>query len=173
MQLKLDTGLYQSPMDMAGDLARLLAYQDGYYGELDEKKHDLYFARASWKLHEAEAAAFEAGQADIAKLAAGMYGATKYLNGRLKLDLQLFASDKKRVFNVLKQESPVWKTFDNVKGKDRRTTGHGRSKQFYEWDHTHNDIEVYNSKGKHLGSMDPITGQIYKGPVKGRTIDID
>nr|WP_245746501.1 colicin E3/pyocin S6 family cytotoxin [Evansella caseinilytica] len=79
----------------------------------------------------------------------------------------------KRVFNVKKQESSVWKDLDNVKGKDRKTTGTGRNKRYYEWDHTHNDIEVYDKKGKHLGSMDPLTGEMYKGPVQGRTITID
>ena len=29
-----------------------------------------------------------------------------------------------------------------------------------EWDHTHNDIEVYDNKGRHLGSMDPTTDQM-------------
>ena len=39
-----------------------------------------------------------------------------------------------------------------------------------EWDHTHNDIEVYDRKGIHLGSMDPVTGELYKGPEIGRDI---
>lgn len=78
----------------------------------------------------------------------------------------------KRFFNVQKQESPVWKSFDNVKGQDRKTTGFGNNKRYYEWDHTHNDIEVYDKKGRHLGSMDPITGEMYKPKVEGRTIDI-
>lgn len=42
-----------------------------------------------------------------------------------------------------------------------------------EWDHTHNDIEVYDNKGRHLGSMDPTTGKMYKPPVPGRTININ
>ena len=42
----------------------------------------------------------------------------------------------------------------------------------YEWDHAHNDIEVYDSNGKHLGSMDPITGEMYKPAVKGRKIEV-
>ncbi|MBX9975090.1 hypothetical protein H7K21_19040 [Cytobacillus firmus] len=40
------------------------------------------------------------------------------------------------------------------------------SQRFYSWGHTHNDIEVFDSKGKHLGSMDPITGKVYKDLLK-------
>ena len=35
-----------------------------------------------------------------------------------------------------------------------------------------NDIEVYNRYGEHLGSMNPTTGEMYKGPVAGRTINV-
>lgn len=74
--------------------------------------------------------------------------------------------------NPGKNESPVWKDLDNVKGRDRKMSGQGNKKKYYEWDHTHNDIEVYNKKGQHLGSMNPTTGEMYKPPVPGRTIDI-
>lgn len=39
-----------------------------------------------------------------------------------------------------------------------------------EWDHTHNDVEAYKDIAgkKHLGSIDPQTKQLYKGPVVGR-----
>ena len=69
-----------------------------------------------------------------------------------------------------KNQSEIWKKFDNVKGSDRNTSGIGRDKKYYEWDYTHNDIEVYDRNGKHLGSMDPNTGKMYKPPVTGRKI---
>lgn len=75
--------------------------------------------------------------------------------------------------NPTKSESKVWKDLDNVKGQDRKTSGIGKNKQYYEWDHTHNDIEVYDRKGNHLGSMEPTTGEIYKPAVPGRTIKIN
>ena len=75
--------------------------------------------------------------------------------------------------NPTKGESEVWKNLDNVKGKDRKTSGTGRNKKYYEWDHTHNDIEVYDRKGNHLGSMDPTTGEMYKPAVPGRKIDVN
>lgn len=77
-----------------------------------------------------------------------------------------------RLFNVQKQESSVWKSLDNVRGTDRKTSGFGSNKRYYEWDNTHNDIEVYNSRGKHLGSMNPTTGEFYKPAVEGRRIEI-
>lgn len=64
----------------------------------------------------------------------------------------------------------IMKGFKSVKGQSYKTSGYGRNKRFYDWDYTHNDIEVYDRNGKHLGSMDPITGKMYKGAEKGRTL---
>ena len=55
---------------------------------------------------------------------------------------------------------------------DRKTSGNGNNKKYYEWDNTHNDIEVYDKTGKHLGSMAPSTGEMYKSAVNGRTIKL-
>lgn len=52
-------------------------------------------------------------------------------------------------------------------------SGSGKDRRYYEWDYTHNDIEVYNNKGHHLGSMNPYDGKMYKGPVLGRKIKIN
>ncbi len=43
--------------------------------------------------------------------------------------------------------------------------------RLYEWDSQHGEIEVYNKRGKHLGSLDP-AGKWIKEAVKGRTIDV-
>jgi hypothetical protein len=59
-----------------------------------------------------------------------------------------------------------------MKNSQLKSSGSGSKKQYYDWDYTHNDIEVYNSKGRHLGSMDPMTGEMYKLPVPGRTIKV-
>ncbi|MDO4477356.1 MAG: colicin E3/pyocin S6 family cytotoxin [Clostridia bacterium] len=77
-----------------------------------------------------------------------------------------------RKFNIKKQESSIWKNFENVKGKDRKCSGFGKNKNYYEWDYTHNDIEVYDCRGRHLGSLNPITGELYKPAVDGRNITI-
>ena len=80
-------------------------------------------------------------------------------------------SDTKRIFNVSKQNSTIFNSFSTVKGKSYRTSGKGKKQKFYQWDYTHNDIEVYDSNGKHLGSMDPITGEMYKDAVAGRKLE--
>ncbi|WP_321944496.1 hemagglutinin repeat-containing protein, partial [Paraburkholderia tropica] len=71
-----------------------------------------------------------------------------------------------RQTNPSKADSPVWQGLNNA-GKGIKTDG----QLFYEWDYTHSDIEVYNKRGEHLGSMDPVTGQIYKPAVRGRTLN--
>jgi len=79
---------------------------------------------------------------------------------------------KKRVFNCSKQRSPQWQRLKPYRGEVRSNGKTGKRARYYEWDATHNDIEVYGpaSKYKHLGSMDPITGRIYKDPVEGRNL---
>ncbi len=79
---------------------------------------------------------------------------------------------KKRAFNCSKQSSPQWKKFKPYKGSVRTNGKSGRSARYYEWDHTHNDIEVYGPGPdyNHLGSMNPIDGDMYKGPVAGRNL---
>jgi hypothetical protein len=68
-------------------------------------------------------------------------------------------------------QSPVWKQLEPYRGKTK-TSGQGGGRRYYEWDFTHGDIEVYNSRGEHLGSMDPTTGEMIKPAVKGRKIGI-
>lgn len=41
----------------------------------------------------------------------------------------------------------------------------------YEWDYQHGDVEKYNKRGKHLGSIDPETGRQTKPPVNGREVE--
>lgn len=43
--------------------------------------------------------------------------------------------------------------------------------RFYEWDAFHGEIEVYDSRGNHLGVLNP-QGDFKKGPIKGRKIDV-
>ena len=64
-----------------------------------------------------------------------------------------------------KADSSVWKELKSARGKTK-TDG----EKFYEWDHTHGDIEVYDRRGRHLGSMDPTTGTMTKPAVAGRKI---
>jgi hypothetical protein len=45
-------------------------------------------------------------------------------------------------------------------------------KRIYTWDALHGEIEVFNARGKHLGVVDPVTGEPTKDAVRGRTIDV-
>lgn len=69
-------------------------------------------------------------------------------------------------------ESQVWKDLKPYKGKTKTNGKTEKEREYYEWDYTHNDIEVYDAKGRHLWSMDPKTGEMYKPPVPGRTIEV-
>ncbi|MGF6573842.1 filamentous hemagglutinin [Paraburkholderia sp. GAS333] len=75
-------------------------------------------------------------------------------------------SNDVRLTNPGKADSPVWQDLRNA-GNGVKTDG----KLLYEWDYTHNDIEVYDKRGRHLGSADPITGELYKPAVPGRTLN--
>ena len=72
-----------------------------------------------------------------------------------------------RTTNPAKAESKVWQNAEPYKDGLRRN-----GKEIWDWDKLHNDIEVYDGRGRHLGSRDPTTGEMYKGPVTGRYIDL-
>jgi hypothetical protein len=59
-----------------------------------------------------------------------------------------------------------------IKAKSQRRRWRGPKKQTYEEDTQHGELEKYNRRGKHLGVVDPETGEIIKGPVKGRSIEM-
>ena len=63
------------------------------------------------------------------------------------------------------------KTLKPLKPKGRRRRWSGGKKQIYEEDTQHGELEKYNRRGKHNGSVDPETGEIIKAPVKGRTVE--
>ncbi len=54
------------------------------------------------------------------------------------------------------------------RGQRRRWTD---GKQVYEEDTQHGELEKYNQRGRHKGVVSPETGDIIKGPVKGRRIE--
>ncbi len=53
-----------------------------------------------------------------------------------------------------------------TKTKSQRRRWLGENRQIYEEDTQHGELEKYNRRGKHEGSVDPETGEITKGPVK-------
>ncbi|MCX8565286.1 MAG: Cytotoxic [Glomeribacter sp. 1016415] len=75
------------------------------------------------------------------------------------------SGENNRKKNPPKAESPVWRWLQNT-GNGLKTDG----KMYYEWDGRHNDIKVYNKNDDHIGSMDPVTGNIYKPAGSGRKL---
>ena len=59
-----------------------------------------------------------------------------------------------------------------IKSKGRRKRWQGPNDQLYEEDTQHGELGKYNARGKHLGSVDPDSGEIIKGPVRGRSIEL-
>ena len=73
-------------------------------------------------------------------------------------------------FCATPSESPIWKNLLPYQNNIKSNGQSGKNKQYYTWDHTHGDIEVFDRNGKHLGSMNPNTGVIHKPAVPGRTL---
>lgn len=71
---------------------------------------------------------------------------------------------EERIQNPIKADSPVWKKLRPYRGKTKTNGLSGRKKEYYEWDNTHKDIEAYDHSGRHLGSLDPKDGRLYKRP---------
>jgi hypothetical protein len=71
---------------------------------------------------------------------------------------------------IAKSESDIWKALRSFRDGLRTNGKSGRERRYYEWDHTHGDIEVYNRYGNHLGSMDPVSGAMVKPPIPGRSV---
>ncbi|CAF1069790.1 unnamed protein product [Adineta ricciae] len=67
-------------------------------------------------------------------------------------------------------QSPIWMSLKHYRGQIK---SNDKVDKFYEWDHTHGDIEVYNKRGEHLGTMDGNTGAMIKPAVKGRKKNFD
>lgn len=76
-----------------------------------------------------------------------------------------------RKFNVSRAESTIWSGLTPFRG-GLRTSGSGKTLRYYSWDNLHNEIEVFDRIGRHLGAMDPITGQMIKAAVLGRVLKL-
>jgi hypothetical protein len=44
--------------------------------------------------------------------------------------------------------------------------------RYYTWDALHQEVEVWNKRGRHLGALDPVTGVLIKPAREGRRIDV-
>ncbi|MFN0094297.1 MAG: colicin E3/pyocin S6 family cytotoxin [Dehalococcoidia bacterium] len=51
-------------------------------------------------------------------------------------------------------------------------SGTCRNTRYYPWDSLHGEVEVFNSRGRHLGAVDAITGKQTKDLGLGRRLRI-
>jgi len=72
--------------------------------------------------------------------------------------------------SISKTSSPVWQNLNPFRGNIRTNGLSGSSRSYFTWDYTHNHIEKYNHIGKHVGAIDPVTGNICEPAVPGRSI---
>ncbi len=83
-------------------------------------------------------------------------------------------SNNKRIINKITKTEFFKKVKDKYEHyKDsiyrRKKNAQGiENAEYLQWDHVHGDIEAYNKAGRHIGSIDPKTLRLYKGPVLGR-----
>jgi hypothetical protein len=77
-----------------------------------------------------------------------------------------------KLIAVSKADSPIWQSFQAWRGGTKTNGLSGSKRRYYEWDNTHEDIEVYDSNGNHLGSMDATSGAMIKPAVSGRKITL-
>ena len=80
--------------------------------------------------------------------------------------------------NIYNYESPpkdikdVFPNAENSSNKNQRKRWvDGVNGDIYEWDYQHGDIEIYDKRGKHKGSINPKTKK-QKPPVKGRKTNV-
>ncbi len=76
------------------------------------------------------------------------------------------------VRTVAKAESKIWKQLKPFRGDIKTNGASGKKRMYFKWDHTQNDIEVFDRTGKQLGTVDPTTGEWIKPAVKGRSIKL-
>ena len=69
-------------------------------------------------------------------------------------------------------KGPFVSGLTRLKPKSQRRCLSGLKGQIYEEDTQHGELEKYNRRGRHEGAVDPETGEVLKGPVKGRSIEL-
>jgi Cytotoxic len=63
-------------------------------------------------------------------------------------------------------------TLTPARSKGGRRRWLGSKGQIFEEDTQHGELEKYNDRGKHEAAVDPDSGEVLKGPVKGRSIEV-
>jgi len=97
-------------------------------------------------------------------------------NNKPSLQPELFQREqalKQASTAITKSNSPIWKELEPFRGNLKTNGLNGKNRQYYNWDHTHNDIEVYDHLGDHIGTIDAVSGKMVKPAVEGRTCGIN
>lgn len=63
-------------------------------------------------------------------------------------------------------------SMERIGNKSGRQTWRTEEGNLCQWDSLHGEVEVYNSRGRHVGVLDPVTGVRIKYAVPGRRIDV-
>ncbi len=81
--------------------------------------------------------------------------------------------EKDRKFGVNKAKSKVWKDLQPYRDNIKTNGLKGGDKKYYQWDHLHNEIEMYDSNRKPVDALDPITGKrLFKDVSKHRLLKL-
>ena len=91
--------------------------------------------------------------------ALGLLGPRARVGGQVLLEgRDLVSASRPELERVRGRPKPRWRRHDG--------------QRLYEWDTLHGHVEVYNSRGLHLGVADAVSGKLIEGPVAGRKIDV-
>jgi len=113
---------------------------------------------------------------------AGLLSVYKFLAGAQRLELrQMGVGEFWATYGTLMvaagmvlkggpSQSPIWNNLEAFQGKIRTNGVSGKGRQYYRWDYTHGDIEVYDRNGFYRGSIDPLTGEMYR-PATGSQLN--
>lgn len=86
-------------------------------------------------------------------------------------------SESGQVHGVAREHSFIWKNLVEQQvaeggagtGRVYRTNGlRGKKRRYFSWDSEKNEIEVFDSRREHIGSIDPLTGHRTGGPKNRR-----
>ena len=69
-------------------------------------------------------------------------------------------------------ESPFLAGMERVSRHGEQRWRRPDRSRYYTWDRLHHDVEVWNKRGRHLGSANAVTGILIKPARKGYTIDV-
>ena len=98
------------------------------------------------------------------------FGWLPFVDGPFPIGDMIYAGLLLFEFYLYQQENPVdiQKDVPAFSKKQKQETDQAAD---YEWDYQHGDVEKYNKRGKHQGTINPETGKQTKPPVKGREVE--